>query len=262
MPDLKARQPCHPLQVQESARQMSTKSFNLRRVCIIFALHYLAIDNFIQKRTRPNVSVSRRSWHHAPSRQGHHSLVMPEALWVPWSLVPEILLVSLLRCIVSCSQMSNAQDTDSLGEQLLIVSIDLPLKSSVRYSYKEEPVRPPPPARLPSFYSASSDQTESGRSTPTSLYQGIKNLPSTMLDNLSFKGARRSGVSTPHEFRPFSDKGSGYHRRQVRSEKNKHKRRKAEVFVSKNHIDSRSVNCRSLDYSACCPGDSTGGIHS
>lgn len=61
MPDLKARQPCHPLQVQESARQMSTKSFNLRRVCIIFALHYLAIDNFIQKRTRPNVSVSRRS---------------------------------------------------------------------------------------------------------------------------------------------------------------------------------------------------------
>lgn len=139
---------------------------------------------------------------------------------------------------------------------------DFPLNLSVRYSHKEEPVRPPPPARLPSFYSANSNQTESGRSTPTSLYQGIRSLPSTMLGSLTLKGARRSGVSTPHEFRPFSERGGGYHRRQVRSEKNKHKRCKAEVFVSKNYIDSRSVNCRSLDYSACCPGDSTGGIHS
>jgi len=139
--------------------------------------------------------------------------------------------------------------------------IDFLLNSSVRYSHKEELVRPPP-ARLPSFYSANSDQIENGRSTPTSLYQGIRSLPSTMLGSLSLKGARRSGASTPHEFRPFSDRGGGYHRRQVRSEKNKHKRRKAEVFVSKNYIDSRSVNCRSLDYSACCPGDSTGGIHS
>ena len=79
MPDLKARQPCHLLRVQEWVLQMSTKSFNLRRVCIMFVFHYLAIDNFAQKRTRPNVSVSRRSWRHAPSRQGRHSLVMPEA---------------------------------------------------------------------------------------------------------------------------------------------------------------------------------------
>jgi len=119
----------------------------------------------------------------------------------------------------------------------LIVSTDFPLSRSVRYSHKEEPVRPPPPARLPSFYNAKSDQTESGRSTPMSLYQGIRSLPSTMLDNLSLKGARRSGVPTPHEFRPLSDRGGGYHRRQVRSEKNKHKRCKAEVFVSRNvHI--------------------------
>lgn len=106
-----------------------------------------------------------------------------------------------------------------------------------RYSHREEPVRPPPPARLPSFYSTNSDrpfQPESGRSTPISpLYHGIRNLSSTMLDGFSSKGGKRSGASTPHESQPSSDYEDWAHRRQFKSEGRKQKRRKAEVFITR-----------------------------
>ncbi|KXN92483.1 Pheromone-regulated membrane protein 10 [Leucoagaricus sp. SymC.cos] len=107
-----------------------------------------------------------------------------------------------------------------------------------RYSLKQ-PVRPPPPARLPSFYGADPDrisQCESGKSTPSSpLYQEIRKLSSTMLDSLSYKSGdrRRGGALTPNQSQPSSDCEDWVHRRRFRSEGRKQKRHKAEVFITR-----------------------------
>ncbi|KAF9448693.1 DUF1212-domain-containing protein [Macrolepiota fuliginosa MF-IS2] len=97
-----------------------------------------------------------------------------------------------------------------------------------RYSLKS-PVPPPPHVRL----SGNCSQFESGSTTPLSPW--FRTFSTTMFDNLPYVGGdrRRCGASTPAQSQPASDYGDWVLRRHHEPEGRNHKRRKAEVFITR-----------------------------